>query len=719
LFVRIAAQARNRPAVAATEFARAWAVFAVVEWCFSVIVPWLTRPSYDYLRPHIGFSVLLLVLYPAVALAIGAAVDRVAFRATADDGRQSARRHQGPALGTATIALIFAINLAVQNGFELPLAPIFLTCALVILACVASLFATRGNPVLGAVVSPWTASVLLLGLTWLTRDFLFAGSRVVKLAAAGVYAGALVALAWLLATVVQPRVRAALPRRVLPLLSFPGFIPLALVLAVLAGSAFHQTAKTNHVAGAAAGAAGEAKPDVLLIVLDTVRADHLSVFGYPRDTTPNLRAFAEHATVYPHAIAASNMTLPSHASLFTGLYPGTHGAHFAPGLPLGSGLALERETIAELLAHAGYRTIAVAANYAFLGPAFQLDQGFQEYDQRAPIRFVINARRHFPLYPMKGVADLLVWAMPALDQEAPFLTADQVNAAVFGHLRDKRAGGPPQFLFINYMDAHWPYLPAAPFDVKYPGKDPTFTVAQQQRVIDQVIASSHEVTPRERDHWVSQYDGGIAYLDAQLGELFARLKALNRWDDSLIIVTSDHGEAFGERNVLGHAIFAYQNQVHVPLLVKYPGQTDKHEVRDPVSGVDIFPTILDVARQPVPRIAQGQSLLSVGKETRQHIFTETFPSDRLPDPVSRFHQAERAIFEWPMKFIASTGGKRELYDLAADPDERHNLDRVETGVAQSLGDELKAWVRTDSPVAAPGIVDKATRDRLKSLGYTR
>jgi len=701
----------------ALEFGRAWAAYAAVEWAFSVIVPSLTRPSYDYLRPHLGFSVLLLILYPIWGFLLGALSERL-VRGAGGHGSAAILAQKARALGTLTVVLAFGINLFVQNGLELPLAPIFAACTLLMLLCAVSSVSDRWTAPLSPIVSPWTASLLMLGLTWLTRDFLSASSRVVKVAAAGGYLAALVAFALLVATSVYPRVRAALPQAA-PVFRFPRYIALLLTLAVIAATTLTQRPKIQP-AEAATRAAASHTPNIVLIVLDTVRADHLSVYGYERDTTPNLRAFAEQATMYPRAISPSNMTLPSHASLFSGLYPGAHGAHFAPGLPLGRGLAPETDTIAEVLARGGYRTTAVAANYAFLGPAFQLDQGFEHYDQRAPVRFVISAQRHFQLYLMKAAADLLARMFTSLELECPFFTAEEINQAVFNRLGSRSAGERPEFLFLNYMDAHWPYLPPAPFDARYPGKDPTFTIAEQQHVIDQVIASNHVVTSQERNHWISQYDGGIAYLDAQLGGLFARLKELALWDDSLIIVTSDHGEAFGERNVLGHAIFAYQNQVHVPLLIKYPGQTVQRVVQETVSGIDIFPTILEVARLPIPATAQGRSLLSLEPGTPRHVFTETFPSERLPDPVARFHTAERAIFEWPMKFIVSTGGKQELYDLSGDPNEERDLRPVEADVANSLGQELFAWVKTVSPVAAsPGIVDKATRDRLKSLGYTR
>src|SRR5262249_48470986 len=152
----------------------------------------------------------------------------------------------------------------------------------------------------------------------------------------------------------------------------------------------------------------------------------------------------------------------------------------------------------------------------------------------------------------------------------------------------------PAFIFMNYMDAHFPYVPPAPFDVKYPGRRPGMTQDDLESE-QKVLVSGNGTVPAYGPHCVSQYDGGIAYVDHQIGEVGTWLKHHGAYDNTMIVVTSDHGEAFGERHRVGHANSPYQNLLHVALLVKYPHQAHRGTEERPVSLADVAPTILETA----------------------------------------------------------------------------------------------------------------------------
>ncbi|NIO20031.1 MAG: sulfatase-like hydrolase/transferase, partial [Candidatus Aenigmarchaeota archaeon] len=172
-------------------------------------------------------------------------------------------------------------------------------------------------------------------------------------------------------------------------------------------------------------------------------------------------------------------------------------------------------------------------------------------------------------------------------------------------VRDRRR---PFFLFINYMDAHWPYIPPRPFDKLYPGKIKRFTTERYGSLINVVLQQKRKMTKQEYSHLLSQYDGAITYIDFHIAKLTERLKKLGKYQNSIIIITSDHGEAFGERDLIGHGVSVYQDQIHIPLIIKYPNSREKAIVNKLVSLVDLMPTLLTVLDYEIPARNQGQSL---------------------------------------------------------------------------------------------------------------
>jgi arylsulfatase A-like enzyme len=254
----------------------------------------------------------------------------------------------------------------------------------------------------------------------------------------------------------------------------------------------------------------------------------------------------------------------------------------------------------------------------------------------------------------------------------------------------------------------------------FPGKAGEMTDAEYGAMSMVVIKGQRPITAAERAHLVSQYDGGIAYMDAQLGVLFERLKQLHLYDNSLIIVTADHGEAMGDRNLIGHGISMYQDQVHVPLIVKYP-LTTRHTAQDePVSSVDILPTVLEVIGEKPPAELHGASLLHPEALKNRQILLEGYQDKVFAKWDPRFARDQRAFISKTKKLIASTPGKREVYDVAADPDEHRNLYHAgdpESGALTAALDTLLKTVplRQDGPA----VLDASTIQRLKSLGYVQ
>lgn len=410
---------------------------------------------------------------------------------------------------------------------------------------------------------------------------------------------------------------------------------------------------------------GAATNKILFLSLDTLRADHLSLYGYERPTSPAIEAFAGRSTLYTRALATAPWTLPSHASMFTGLYPVEHGAHTWPlvdedvereaGNNVGS-LAERFTTLAEVLEDAGYATGAVVANLAYMDECFGMAQGFQHYDQKRGAVKAVSARA-------------LDWLSE--HQDGPF------------------------FLFVNFMDTHRPYnsRPRPGFG------DPTADKNALKRAAPYILDPERTVPPELLATVIEQYDTAIANLDEGLGELFDELRARGLFDDMLIVVTSDHGEYLGEKDLIEHSKDVHQPVLHVPLIVKVPGQTVGAVDEEWISHVHL------------PALVLAYVDLGEGVETpteflahwpRGRVFSENYYS-RIKDLRARwgarFDRVRRVIVEGDLKFIDSSDGAHELYDLGRDPGEDTNLWPPDGGAGERLAVEAGRW--WDSRAVAP------------------
>jgi arylsulfatase A-like enzyme len=464
--------------------------------------------------------------------------------------------------------------------------------------------------------------------------------------------------------------------------------------------------------------AGTTKPSILLITMDTVRADRTSLYGYMRDTTPNLREFAKTATLYTHAFSTSDFTLPTHASLFTGLYPNWSGA-LAPLNPderhVADPLRPDKITLAQILSSQGYWTAESAANFGFLAPWTGLTRGFAVSDFPQPLT-ISPDRRPFYLYATARRLLSLVVNTARFEKILP--SASDINGRVLQFLDAAKTAGAPFFLFVNYMDAHTPYVPDPPYDKRYPGLDPHIAPHQISPLEIQVDSGKHELTAREKNHLSAQYDGGIAEEDAAIGALLKRLRDLGLYDDMLIVVTADHGDTLGEHGLMDHFLgFVYQELIHVPLAIKYPHERGASRSDELVSQVDLLPTVLDLlGRKPNPEL-QGRSLLRPAPADGPTVFSQGTRDALVGAGNPRFTGMRRAILRGSSKLIEWSAGPPELYDIDADPTESHNLYRPDDPAAIDLSRRLASWVSSMPRQTVPHKLDKSSAERLKSLGY--
>lgn len=641
------------------------------------------------------FTFFLLAIYLAAG-ALLAGLASLAF----------ARWRGGPAphapIAMLTLVLAYLANLSSAFAPANPDHVVALAAGVALLAAaIWNLLFQDRRPALAALSTPWMGVAVLLGIPLAARD-----PRPRNLVAA------LVALigAWLVTAKVLGAAGAKAESR--HAVSVALAIPAILVATAASGEAAPSPEKVP------ARAASQAGPNVLLVVLDTVRADHLSVYGYSRRTTPFLEEFAREATVYERATATSNFTLPTHASIFTGKYPRNHGAiPFPPGKSGGLALARRHQTMAEILAEHGYLTLAVVANGAYLTREVGLAQGFQVFDPRLPVQCLPDRGDH---YLRRGIRRLLIPLVWTGRLDLRTRTAGQITRAAIGLSEDARRQRRPFFLFLNYMDAHTPYAPPPPFDTMFPGRMRELTRDRYFELVARVFGRGESITPAEGEHLISQYDGSLAYIDAELRRLLEHLKRAGLYDNTLVIITSDHGEAFGEHSFLGHLQSIRQNQLWTPLLIRYPGQPSGRRVPWRVSQVDLLPTVLDAVGIAAPGGLEGQSLLGPDLDRRRFVFAEAYVDIENKELRPDYPDRELAVFSGDLKLISRSNGEIRLHDLAADPAEDHNrYDPADPQAAELLA-ALDRWLESNPlRVQLQAQPDRKTLERLRALGYVR
>jgi arylsulfatase A-like enzyme/tetratricopeptide (TPR) repeat protein len=388
--------------------------------------------------------------------------------------------------------------------------------------------------------------------------------------------------------------------------------------------------------------------NLLVVTIDTLRPDRLGAYGYASARTPNLDHLAAQGVLFEDVTAQVPLTLPSHASLFTGLVPPTHGVRDNTFFRLDE----EAQTLAEMLEARGYQTAAFVGAFV-LDHSFGLNQGFELYDDAIA----------------SGAAEI---AGTVAERRGEEITRS------FTAWLSKRSAERPFFAWLHYFDPHLPYAPPAP----YP----------------------------------SGYEGEIAYVDSQIGSVLAALEASGVKEDTLIAITSDHGESLGEHGEKTHGFFVYDATLRVPLILSGPALPAGRRIAAPVRGIDILPTVLEALAAEIPERVQGASLLPLidGEESARPglVYAECYASQL------NFRWAPLvAIREEGFKYIEAP--RPELYDLTRDPGETKNL--VETDPERGrrmrarLAEIVQGFPESRSARTEP---DPETVARLRSLGYT-
>jgi len=433
---------------------------------------------------------------------------------------------------------------------------------------------------------------------------------------------------------------------------------------------------------AACGPAADPPPNVVVIVLDTLRADRLGCYGHSGGLTPALDELAAGATLW-RARSSSPWTVPSHASMFTGRDPHAHGAHSFDARTLEVDnchpLAQEHVTLAEVLREEGFATGGVVANAAYLKGAFGLHQGFETWQIERERAGVLNR-------------EALEWI-------------------------DGREEGRPWFLFLNYMDTHRPYnVEARPGEYEYTPLE--FPAKLLEQLYQRVIVEGQE--PGEIGAVVeAQYDRAVRNLDRALGELFDALRARGAWENTLVVVTSDHGEYFGEHDLVEHAKDVYEEALDVPLIVKAPGQMEGAVEETVLTSTHLPRLVLDTIGIGARHAQTFPRAVGEGELVAENYYSR-LPDLLHPDPEvrERFRRVRTALYRGEWKLLHSSDGEHELYRLDVDPREERNLILDEPDRAGEMARALEALLaagryETDSTVR----MDPSHREDLEGMGY--
>lgn len=470
------------------------------------------------------------------------------------------------------------------------------------------------------------------------------------------------------------------------------------------------------------------QPNVILLVMDSVRVTNLSCYGYDRPTTPNIDALAKQSTLYQQAISPGCWTLPVHASLFTGLYALNHGVTVSK-----DALPEQFPTLARRLQQAGYQT-ACFSNNAYISDATGLDQGFDTVEDVWRATNPRGIERTNMSKRIKNLRSKGAWTKPiiallhgAMRARAVVKTrrsqkdsgARLTNAKIQSWLRESRRPDAPFFLFVNYMECHERYSPPYPYNRRFmPARFSPWRVAQVSPIKAEILNGSAKRRADDIEIMRALYDGALSYLDDVIGELVRFVESLGVLDDTILVITSDHGDSLGEHNHLGHRMTLYEQLVHVPLVVRYPARfAAGAQVAQQVQLGDLFSTFLELAGADMSDVdANGfQSLLDPPPAAAR-----SFTVAENTEPISLNNTKTRMIRTDQYKYIWKSNHQHELYDLTGDPSETQNVVAAQPEVARSLLEQLEAWERSleDKHIETRRAeYDETTLQRLRGLGY--
>ena len=423
--------------------------------------------------------------------------------------------------------------------------------------------------------------------------------------------------------------------------------------------------------------------NLLLISLDTLRADHLGAYGYPRPTSPFLDRLASQGVLFEQAYATSPWTLPSHASLFTGLYPSQHGV-------MTEELALPDDlpTLAESLRNRGFATAGFVSGI-FVGPRFGLGRGFERY-----VAIPTRAKSGGSATSLSATARVSAGGLE-------WLAAQE---------------GRPFFMFLHFFDIHSDYRPEPRYAEQF-GKPYQGPVDGSTRQLIAFLRRQIAFDADDRAHLVDLYDAEIRQLDQGLEDLFARLSELGALEQTLVVVTADHGEELFDHGGVFHGRTQYQEMLRVPLIIVGPGIPRGLRSDRPVSLVDLAPTLLTLFGAAVPPAVAGRDLAPLWQGDgagwpERDLFAEANSTSEGGSP-------QRAVLRGRWKLVLHASGQRELFDLGGDPSERANRAAAEPERTAELARELTTRLASVRQAPALPRLSPEMRKQLEALGYLR
>jgi len=481
------------------------------------------------------------------------------------------------------------------------------------------------------------------------------------------------------------------------------------------------------------------RPNILLITIDSLRAKNLSLYGYRRETSPHLEVLASEGVVFENAFTAANWTGASIASILTGLYPTSHGYTNKRYY-----LDADVESIATILQHNGYRTVCFSNNL-YITPETGLTQGFTEYYYRGVLKS--NARGEKK--EKKSQPGLFTKLKNKLPMRTRFLAKDVFDSfnKTKALTRDDGAhateiafkqwisssNDDPFFAYIHYQEPHSVYFPPLPYRRRF--FDGSWLESLKYLEFDHIgyYGGKRQFTKLEIERYQQLYDGEIAYLDWRLGRLFDFLRQIKMMDNTLIIITADHGECMGEKGYIWHAFCLYDPLIRVPLVIRYPDWFPKgQQIKELVQTIDFVPTILEGLGIEWRYKSENQGMSFLNERKRDAVLTETFNPEMMVrrwlnrhndlsiNDFQQYLRDLRAYRTLKHKLIWASDGWHEFYDLTNDPDELENIyDSGDVRVKEYLA-ALKQWSESLTPHVAdstqPGF-DKDTWEKMKALGY--
>jgi arylsulfatase A-like enzyme len=468
--------------------------------------------------------------------------------------------------------------------------------------------------------------------------------------------------------------------------------------------------------------AGESGSSAIVILIDTLRADHLGTYGYARPTSPNIDRLAQGSVVFERAVAQAAWTKPSVTSLLTGAFVHRHGV-----VESRDALGPELPTIAEQMRAHGFRTAAFTSN-PWITPEFHFDRGFDDFESGRAMGVQLTNLYRILMRSDRAIARA---GLRLGLTDRVFSTSSERNLG--NSERDERLTG----AFLDWLDAHrrarfFAYLhligPHDPYDPPArfvePFRDPLHAQAPRPirppARVQSIFETAQPMAPTDLDALRAQYDGAIAFTDMLIGRITERLEKLGLLDRILLVLVSDHGEEFYEHHNWRHGNQLYDEVIHVPMMIRFPGRLSPERSDAPVMLVDVFPTVLGLvgARKDLPTL-DGHDVFDSERAPGRPVYSEHW----------RFEGGEyvsRAVSRDGMKLTETndkTLGKdgSELYDLRTDPREQTNLIPTQTG-GQPVAQELKGLLTKFEPekpfAVAPAVeVDRSTQERLRQLGY--